>query len=677
MKIPKACEPCRRRKIKCSGEKPCQHCDANPSDCIYRLKPRVRLSAKQARTAAAAASAGTGAEQNGPTPAPSGTPDDGAATAASGRSAEEHQQHVAQTEVYHSVAATHHAPKSTDSSQLYYGPSSNSAFLQQIHRGLLSGQYSQTHGRDVQEGGPGLDMFMQRNIFFGMPLKVRMEPCQNSICPVTLEQAAEFVEQFEKTHLPTVPFFTSAALDEMLPAFFGSAAADTAIQPQRRTVFIAAMALGALSTPHTEAAESLFIYAKKEAIVYEDAVTLPMIQYSMLLAHYQLSMGRPNSAYLHMGAACRKALAMGLHSGTTSAISRNDEVQARLITLWSLYFLEIWLSLVVGRRSMVGRSDFASCPYPDGQPAMVALCQFASLIEEAVESIYNRRTDSLRQLYTKAEKLFESVRQHGDRWGLGSAMPTEQDHWNAETSLLMHNVYFHAILIIFRPFLIAEAALQSGSAAGQTGDIWLRQACRHATDAAQDALAFTHSKLQGPEDCNTRRYLAFFIESCCAALLYDSLRHPSKHPHNLEYIQMAISSLHSLVDDEPVTNALRSIKRIVLAVERSINAAKAQPGPALEAGSTNSSPAWSEPRLPTNIQFPSLDENRATNSDDLIFFSNRAYQPRTEPVQQDFAMSLPGAASTTNPFADLSFDVLTTDLFNFFPIDMNGAPNHG
>ncbi|TDZ74802.1 putative transcriptional regulatory protein [Colletotrichum trifolii] len=645
MKIPKACEPCRRRKIKCSGEKPCQHCDAKPSDCIYRLKPRVRLSAKQTRTAAA----GTGAEQNGPTPVPSGMPDDGAAAAASGRSAEEHQQHAAQTEVYHSVAATHHAPKSTDSSQLYYGPSSNSAFLQQIHRGLLSGQYSQTHGRDVQEGGPGLDMFMQRNIFFGMPLKVRMEPCQNSICPVTLEQAAEFVEQFKKTHLPTVPFFTSAELDEMLPVFFGSAAADTAIQPQRRTVFIAALALGALSTPHTEAAESLFIYAKKEAIVYEDAVTLAMIQYSMLLAHYQLSMGRPNSAYLHMGAACRKALAMGLHSGTTSAISRNDEVQARLITLWSLYFLEIWLSLVVGRRSMVGRSDFASCPYPDGQPAMVALCQFASLIEEAVESIYNRRTDSLRQLYTKAEKLFESVRQHGDRWGLGSVVPTRQDHWNAETSLLMHNVYFHAVLIIFHTPPMPLKMLSPSPTASSKGQKIATQ---------------------------TRRYLAFFIESCCAVLLYDSLRHPSKHPHNLEYIQMAISSLHSLVGDEPVTNALRSIKRIVLAVEQSISAAKAQPGPALEAGSTNSSPAWSEPRLPTNIQFPSLDENRATNSDDLIFFSNRAYQPHTEPVQQDFAMSLPAAASMTNPFADLSFDVLTTDLFKFFPIDMNGAPSH-
>lgn len=183
-----------------------------------------------------------------------------------------------------------------------------------------------------------------------------------------------------------------------------------------------------------------------------------------------------------------------------------------------------WLSLVVGRRSMIGKADFAACAFPDGQPTMVALCQFATIIEEAVESIYNRRTDSLRQLYGKAEKLYAQVRQYGDKWGLGSVIPAQQEVWNAETSLLMHNgrlqsvvhyhhlfsnclpVYFHVILLIFRPFLIAEAALQSGNGAGQTGDIWLRQACRHATDAAQDALAFTSSKLHGPEDCNVRPF---------------------------------------------------------------------------------------------------------------------------------------------------------------------------
>ncbi|GJC97589.1 C6 zinc finger domain-containing protein [Colletotrichum higginsianum] len=723
-KIPKACEPCRRRKVKCSGHKPCRQCENKPSDCAYRLKPRVRLSTKRATPApplpvnAETAASGNGAVVGTPGSDHAGRRDDhaaaaaAAAAAASHRSAEEeerHHQHVAQTEVYHSVAAAHHAPKSTDSSQLFYGPSSNSAFLQQIHRGLLSAghQYGQNHARDVQEGGPGLDMFMQRNIFFGMPLKINLEqqPAQPAAacCPVSPAQAAEFVRQFKNTHLATLPFFTPCELDEMLPALFVRHGADTpaaaaAVQPQRRTVFLAALALGALSTPQTDAAESLFVHARREAVVYEDAVTLPMIQFSILMAHYQLSMGRPNSAYLHNGTACRKALAMGLHAGTTGAISRKEEVQGRLVTLWSLYFLEIWLSLVVGRRSMMKKSDFDSCPYPDGQPTLMALCQFASVIEETIESIYDRRTDSLRQLYGKAEKLHGQLRQYGDKWGLGSSASVQRgDAWNAETSLLLHNIYFHVILIIFRPFLIAEAALQSGQGSVGVGDIWLRQACRHATDAAQDALAFTHNMLRGPEECKTRRYLAFFIESSCAVLLYDSLRHPSKHPHNLEFIQTAVSCLRALVGDEPVTNAIRSIKRIVWAVEQSIDASKSTASLMDAASSADSSPAWipDDHRFPTNIQFPSLEENRggaagaagaagsgtsgaATASDDLIFFSNRAsYRPQQpeEPLA-DYAMpSMPGSV---NPFSDLNFDVLTTDLFNFFPVDMSAAPSgHG
>ncbi|KAK1992000.1 hypothetical protein LX36DRAFT_538458, partial [Colletotrichum falcatum] len=272
-KIPKACEPCRRRKVKCSGHKPCRQCENKPSDCVYRLKPRVRLSTK--RAAAAVASAPTDAEavRGASTPGSERSRRD---ETGSRRSAEEHHQQVAQTEVYHSVAAAHHAPKSTDSTQLFYGPSSNSAFLQQIHRGLLSGQYGQSLARDVQEGGPGLDMFMQRNIFFGMPMKINIEPAHPTPCPVSPAQAQEFVAHFKNTHLSTLPFFTPRELDEMVPALFSNVT-ESAIQPQKKTVFLAALALGALSTQQTDAAESLFVHAKKEAVIYEDSVTLPMI----------------------------------------------------------------------------------------------------------------------------------------------------------------------------------------------------------------------------------------------------------------------------------------------------------------------------------------------------------------------------------------------------------------
>lgn len=55
-KNPKACEPCRRRKVRCNGQTPCNRCDRKPGDCVYRLRTRIRKSAAQ-RAAAAAAEA--------------------------------------------------------------------------------------------------------------------------------------------------------------------------------------------------------------------------------------------------------------------------------------------------------------------------------------------------------------------------------------------------------------------------------------------------------------------------------------------------------------------------------------------------------------------------------------------------------------------------------------------
>lgn len=54
-KNPKACEPCRRRKVRCNGQTPCNRCDRKPGDCVYRLRTRIRKSAAQRAAEAAVA----------------------------------------------------------------------------------------------------------------------------------------------------------------------------------------------------------------------------------------------------------------------------------------------------------------------------------------------------------------------------------------------------------------------------------------------------------------------------------------------------------------------------------------------------------------------------------------------------------------------------------------------
>ena len=183
-KIAKACEPCRRRKIKCNGQQPCGLCQQNPTHCSYRAKARDRTSAKQRALR-------NNNNDHGDSPLP---PESRAVCPGTPRTAlspsENHQP--ADPEVYRGITATHtHGSNAGECAQLFYGPSSNFAFLQQLHKGVLYHGFKRyPEGHDDQEGAAGLDMFVQRSIFFGTPLlagvggSTRLSPPADVVSPV-------------------------------------------------------------------------------------------------------------------------------------------------------------------------------------------------------------------------------------------------------------------------------------------------------------------------------------------------------------------------------------------------------------------------------------------------------------------------------------------------------------
>ncbi|XEV04744.1 hypothetical protein FSHL1_010031 [Fusarium sambucinum] len=296
-KIPKACEPCRLRKKRCNGTHPCNHpdCQNAPSTCVFRVKTRNRRSKR---------------DVNNPVPQQpflgSGDPVDRTSPASwhSRQSAESGPDPGVQHEVYHSVTETHLSPTSTDSSQLFYGPSSYFAFLQQIHRGVLP---VITHGySEDSEARSGLDTFMQRSIFFGTPSRINPEALRSEsvqLAPVSKEMAHEFLELFKATSYHRLTFYTISELDGLLESLYNSQSVRN-IPPQTKASFLAMLAIGALATPQTDLAETLFMEARREAVILDDAVTLKTLQLSLLFADYQINMGRPNSTYLHLGVAC-------------------------------------------------------------------------------------------------------------------------------------------------------------------------------------------------------------------------------------------------------------------------------------------------------------------------------------------------------------------------------------
>lgn len=192
------------------------------------------------------------------------------------------------------------------------------------------------------------------------------------------------------------------------------------------------------------------------------------------------------------------------------------------------------------------------------------------------------------------------------------------------------------------------------------------------------------------------RYQSFFLESKCAVLLYDILCQPAKYTYNIEYIHTALNTLSTMVADEPVTTAENSIRRILKAVEKTV-ASQMPPG-TMENGVRTPGSGYSPATVASgqspgdqghhsSIQFPSLEHYAPPpgTGEQMIFLSERNYQ------QPMYAPHAPMVSTTAmehempliDPSAYFNLDVMTTDLFNFFPMDVTtpmdftARPNDG
>ncbi|KFZ14211.1 hypothetical protein V501_03350 [Pseudogymnoascus sp. VKM F-4519 (FW-2642)] len=565
------------------------------------------------------------------------------------------QPHDAPSEMFGSVVAgaTHQSPPQfTDGSQLFYGPSSNFAFLQQLHRIILSSQPSGTTSTyGPQQDDQGLDLFHQRNVFFGVPLRLTAETSHlldrharlSEIAPKPLAEI--FLDNFKISSLHLLPFLSDSSLDNLFACDY-SDNVHAHSESQKSILLPLVLAIGALNTPNTEVAEALFMHAKWRSAMYEDAVTLPMIQISLLKADYQINIGRPNSAYLALGTACRKAMAMGLHANAekTYPQTHEEEIEERRTTIWCLYFYETWVSLTVGRNATMRKSDI-TCPYPRGQDVLVSLCRLAVMVENVVYSIYSRKTETLGQLYETAQKLLLRLREYGEELGLGNTSITLPMLTSKAMALLtLHNT---------------ESALRSTPGAQITQELWFSRACRNATDAAADSILLINSIYRKIDISKVRRYDCFFIEASCSILLLDSLCHPLKHPGNLIYINTALRCLRSMTNDDPVTNVTQSTEQILGAVERHISTVNSSTTAIALPPS-----AGSQGRLDT--QFDPLD---ASHSLDEPMFLRDRYLAFDDGTTYDLGTDL---SNTVYPSGtQFPLDIITTDLVNFFPIDLS------
>jgi len=366
LRTSKACEECRKRKIRCTGQSPtpCDYCRQKRLHCVYRSQARIRrprhVLMGVARTSAAAAASASAAAA---TAAATAMGDGGEAAAGIGGSPLENS-------LYAGVSATY-ADSPSRTLQLYYGPSSNFPMIQHIHQRLNAAKSSAaaTAPSAIEEVDEGLDRFNYRGIFFGKHSDQqdmsypsaggglggggggarRKTVDDSNLLFLPYHLAADFLEKFLTSLQRHLPFVEPAAVTDSLSVLYGSAGAGDAREMDigERAILMAILAIGATLTEHAVWAETLYKRAKALADELDDVVNVHVCQLGLLLAHYQCVTGKPNSVYLLVGTAMRKAVAAGLHKEALSKERQSVDfalVQERRLTFWSIYIFEVLVS---------------------------------------------------------------------------------------------------------------------------------------------------------------------------------------------------------------------------------------------------------------------------------------------------------------------------------------------
>ncbi|KAJ4141879.1 hypothetical protein NW754_014669 [Fusarium falciforme] len=562
-RISKACQECRVKKIKCNGETPCQNCRLRSLGCVYREKARNRTRKVKPRTAAyesimshdaMAASPSLEPSDEGTNVPPTPVAED-AASVAPAASAFGSDRSINNN----SVAAAHRASPSCYL-QLYYGPSSNFALLNAIYHQIAGTSPSDPASRaGVEEAGPGLDLFSHRRLFFGdfadnkRPASLAEDYSAMLINP---ETAHRLLERYLLTYWHGLPVMSKDSYRRRLDVLFQPPGIFDYDAPETIIIMLA-VGLGASMTGEEAIAEFLFQKAKQGAAKLDEVVNIQVVQIHLMMGHFQSERARPNSSFLHIGTAVRKAIAAGLHKDAEMCPGQsNEDADQRRVMFWSLFFWETWQCFVVGRPSSIPDPGPA-IPVPKDQKHLISLVTLSRIMDKCVKRIYSPKHDSLlpvwnaaieirRELHRFAEKQLKDM-----KFGLVSPTSGELGVCQAMVSTMYH----HTLLLTFRPFLILRAKLKQEKSSSDPTSAetlhapppWLDNACEYCLEAARNSIGFLTSSCATNTLCHDIKYHGFFIEGACYALAFDMLQEKKTAHRNLPWIHSGLRCLRSMI----------------------------------------------------------------------------------------------------------------------------------
>ncbi|KAJ9226741.1 transcriptional regulator family: Fungal Specific TF [Paecilomyces variotii] len=578
-RISKACQECRKRKIKCDGGNPCKTCRERSTSCVYRDVIRQRRK-KQQQQQQQQENRDSNPHWGSAEESDIGRPLSPGSSQGAG-SAGRRNEPVMYT-FHNSVSATHMASPSCKV-QLYYGPTSHFSLLQHIYRDLVSVPNlppTEPQG-EVEHADAGLDLFNFRRIFFGSLAETHDVSKDASMGNTPLmflprEVAMFFLERYLATFYYLTPFWPKETIRRDAERLYDP---DIGLQmdPSVKSVILMAMACGALGTEHYAWGEVLYERVKASSNSLDDVVNLQTVQTSLLMAHYQADQGRPNSSFLHLGVATRKAFAAGLHKDApdNERDADRETVERRRTTFWSLYFYENLLCFHMGRPSSLTADDIGTV-YPE-DPFLLALIHLSKAISRSAKEIYGKRHQSLLQMWKVALSISDGLSGYECRMrkavGFGLEKTPQPGHIGVQQTVLAL-CYYYTLLLTFRPFLIFRGRWRQSmktSAQAPAGNdnrpheipSWLNEACDYVLYTARKTIHYLCKASLVNELVRELRYHTFFLSSATFTIIYDALHDEKAATTHLPWAHAALQCLSTMRPGDSVSTSISGLQSVL------------------------------------------------------------------------------------------------------------------
>ncbi|MCJ1479485.1 hypothetical protein MMC13_008171 [Lambiella insularis] len=516
-RVTRACDECRRKKIKCDGKQPCTHCTVYSYECTYdqpsnrRRNPAPQyIEAIENRLHQAEAllktvlpdvnlndpnfanaiphnlqrpASSTFRTQGGTTAGPKGA----SATAASTCGDAENDSLLESM-----VRRTGTLDLDDRGNWDYHGHSSGLIFLRRMKEqfGDLMGQ-AEGHGSTFLQTRPEARVIDSPSSAIASPMSCNIPNVQalpDKACGLMLSQNAldDACALMRFVHQPTYYAMFNRIYDTP-PEQYGNE------ENKNLPLVYAVMAVGSLfgktekSKLELEGYESAtdqgfkYFRASRQLMDIADCRDLPSLQAIIFLTMFLQSAARLGTCYTYIGVALNSAIRMGLHRSFTTAFNP-IELETRKRVFWQIRKMDFYVAALLGLPLMLSEDDIDQdepleiddeyitidevLPMPPGQISLFAATnahtKLTVILQKVVKYIYplkgsGRGPEQSSTAYVVSHAKIREIEHDLQLWM--EKLPMDLRPSGSETpelarvQQLLRLAYAHVQMILYRPFL--------------------------------------------------------------------------------------------------------------------------------------------------------------------------------------------------------------------------------